>query len=87
MGGQNAWISIRKRNPRGQGYLRVEHFSKLVGAQYGKPECLDFLSKTRSPRPRVSESATLFQASWSSVWEARMLGFPSENQVTEATGI
>ncbi len=66
--------------------LRIKHFSKLVGAQYGRPECLGFLRETRSPRPRVVESAVLFQASWSSEWEARMFGFPFDNEVPEATG-
>ena len=65
---------------------RAQHFSTLVGAQYGKQERLDCLRKTRSPKPRVAKGAALFQASWNSVSEARMLGFLKGNEVPEAAG-
>ena len=85
MGGQNVWICLGKRGPRNHGQQMAQHFSRLVGAQYGRPERVDCFWKTKSPKPRVAMGATLFQASWDSVWEAKMVGYFQENKVPEIT--
>ena len=52
-GGQNAWISLGRRGPRSHGQQRAQHFSRLVGAQCGKPEC--FPEENKVPEATSSE--------------------------------